>query len=373
MATEKSEYHAHLPWLVLSRATFIPASMRLPSISLDEVNDAVLAGLRDAEADFGVTTGLIVCGLRDRFESASLAQAELAVAYRDRGVVGFDLAGGERGNPAEMHGAAFYHARKHLLNITVHAGEWEGPQSVWDAISNLKRNIANHRQSFTRLEDTLRELATRKDGEEMEIRLWSREPGNDLFQASYPGSCVALGYGRGGTSVQALQHTFVQLAEFYNKEKEAVTGKALFFWAKDLQSGEPILILNTFEGREDGCEEDPVSRDAVVEFAKEYGKAVAGRPVKICTADSMWNTLYTADLPREVLDLAVVGNTTSGEYYFDTFSMGDTELDKPQLDTPIYRLYDPADDPGASGPGFRERLRGLRDPGPDRARRRLHR
>ena len=113
-------------------------------LTMWQVNDAVLAGLADAERDHGIQSGVIVCGLRDRFESASLAQAELAAAYHDRGVVGFDLAGGERGNPAEIHGSAFYLARKELLNITVHAGESFGPASIRQALFKCGAHRIGH-------------------------------------------------------------------------------------------------------------------------------------------------------------------------------------------------------------------------------------
>ncbi len=103
-------------------------------LSLEEVNDAVLAGLRRAERDLGIKTSIIVCGLRDRYESASLRQAELAAAYRERGVVAFDLAGGEAGNPPKHHRAAFYHARNSLLGLTIHAGESWGPDSIHQAL-----------------------------------------------------------------------------------------------------------------------------------------------------------------------------------------------------------------------------------------------
>ena len=103
-------------------------------LSLEAVNDAVLDGLAQAERDFDITTSLIICGLRDRFESASLRQAELAAAYRHRGIVAVDLAGGEAGNPAKQHLSAFYHARNHLLNITIHAGESWGPDSIRQAL-----------------------------------------------------------------------------------------------------------------------------------------------------------------------------------------------------------------------------------------------
>ena len=103
-------------------------------LTLEQVNEAVLAGLKAAERDFGIRTGVIICGLRDRFESASLQQAELAVAHSDRGVVGFDLAGGEAGHPAKKHLHAFYHARKYLLGLTIHAGESWGPDSIRQAL-----------------------------------------------------------------------------------------------------------------------------------------------------------------------------------------------------------------------------------------------
>lgn len=103
-------------------------------LSLEAVNDAVLDGLKQAERDFGIRTGVIICGLRDRYESASLRQAELAVAYRTRGVVGFDLAGGEAGNPPKHHLHAFYYARNQLLNLTIHAGESWGPDSIRQAL-----------------------------------------------------------------------------------------------------------------------------------------------------------------------------------------------------------------------------------------------
>ena len=103
-------------------------------LSLETVNDTVLDGLARGEEDFDVKTSLIVCGLRDRYESASMRQAELASEYRHRGVVAFDLAGGEAGNPPKGHLHAFYHARNNLLNLTVHAGESWGPDSIRQAI-----------------------------------------------------------------------------------------------------------------------------------------------------------------------------------------------------------------------------------------------
>lgn len=128
-------------------------------LSLEEVADAVLDGLRRAEEDFGIQTSVIVCGLRDRYESASLRQAELAVAYHRRGVVAFDLAGGEAGNPPKHHRAAFYHARNHLLGLTIHAGESWGPDSIHQALFFCGAHRIGHGTSLYRDPDLMQYVA----------------------------------------------------------------------------------------------------------------------------------------------------------------------------------------------------------------------
>ncbi len=117
-------------------------------LTIEQVNEAVLDGMKSAGDDFGVKTGLIISGLRDRFESASLRQAELAVAHRDKGVVGFDLAGGEAGNPPKHHLHAFYFARNHRLNLTVHAGESWGPDSISQALFHCGAHRIGHGTSL---------------------------------------------------------------------------------------------------------------------------------------------------------------------------------------------------------------------------------
>ncbi|HEX5830689.1 MAG TPA: adenosine deaminase [Gemmatimonadaceae bacterium] len=103
-------------------------------LSLEAAMEAPLRGLRRAERDFGIVTGAIVCAMRHMAPQVGLQMAELAVAFRDRGVVGFDLAGGELGNPAAAHAEAFAFARGHDLACTCHAGEGDGAGSVRQAV-----------------------------------------------------------------------------------------------------------------------------------------------------------------------------------------------------------------------------------------------
>lgn len=103
-------------------------------LRLTSVVEAVLGGLRQAQEDFGIESNLIICGIRNISAATSLEMAELCVAYKGRGVVGFDLAGAENDHPAKHHRHAFQLVRDNNINVTIHAGEAYGPESIAQAI-----------------------------------------------------------------------------------------------------------------------------------------------------------------------------------------------------------------------------------------------
>ena len=103
-------------------------------LKLTEISQAVIDGLKEGERDFGIKTGVIICGIRNMDPTTSLKLAELAVAFKNKGVIGFDLAGGEYKHPAKDHKEAFDLALHNNLNITIHAGEAYGPESIHQAL-----------------------------------------------------------------------------------------------------------------------------------------------------------------------------------------------------------------------------------------------
>jgi adenosine deaminase len=113
-------------------------------LALGEAVEAPLRGLARAERAHGIVGKLIVCGIRNMSPEVSLELAKLAVAYRRRGVVGFDLAGGEAGNPASRHLKAFEFARCHDMACTCHAGEGDGAASIRDAVHVCGANRIGH-------------------------------------------------------------------------------------------------------------------------------------------------------------------------------------------------------------------------------------
>jgi adenosine deaminase len=96
--------------------------------------DAVLLGLRDASHETGIRSNVIVCGMRHADPQTSVRLAELAVAYKGKGVVGFDLAGAEEGHPARRHREAVQLILDNNVNVTIHAGEAFGPESIAQAV-----------------------------------------------------------------------------------------------------------------------------------------------------------------------------------------------------------------------------------------------
>jgi adenosine deaminase len=101
-------------------------------MSLDDVIEAVLAGFAEGSADTALTVSTLVTAMRT--DTDSLGVAEAAIRFRDRGVVGFDIAGRESGYPPTLHLKAFQYLQRENFHVTIHAGEAFGVASIWEAV-----------------------------------------------------------------------------------------------------------------------------------------------------------------------------------------------------------------------------------------------
>ncbi len=117
---------------VYAEVRFAPALLTAGGLSLDEVVEAVLAGFADGAAGTGLTIRTLITAMRTSTDSMKVA--ETAIRYRDRGVVGFDIAGREAGYPPTLHLDAFQYLQRENFHFTIHAGEAFGPASIWEAI-----------------------------------------------------------------------------------------------------------------------------------------------------------------------------------------------------------------------------------------------
>lgn len=115
-----------------------------PALSLTQAIEAPLRGASRAAAETGTRAGLVLCAIRTRSPAESLELARAAADYQGAGVVGFDLAGRERGHPAAQHREGFAFAAERGLGCTCHAGETEGPESIRDALDTCGVHRIGH-------------------------------------------------------------------------------------------------------------------------------------------------------------------------------------------------------------------------------------
>jgi adenosine deaminase len=126
-----------LDGVVYAEVRYAPELHLEGDLSLPEVVEAVNEGFREGErraelAGKRIRMGALLTAMRHAARSREIA--ELAVSYRDEGVVGFDIAGAEAGHPPTRHLDAFEYLQRENAHFTIHAGEGFGLPSIWQAI-----------------------------------------------------------------------------------------------------------------------------------------------------------------------------------------------------------------------------------------------
>lgn len=124
--------------VVYAEIRFAPEQHLERGLTLDEVVEFVLEGFREGESAArasgrDIRIGCLLTAMRHAARSREIA--ELAVRFRDRGVVGFDIAGAEAGNPPSRHLDAFEYMRDANAHFTIHAGEAFGLPSIHEAVA----------------------------------------------------------------------------------------------------------------------------------------------------------------------------------------------------------------------------------------------
>ncbi len=128
--------------VVYAEVRFAPELHIERGLSTDAVVEAVLDGFRAGSAGTGLRIRALLTAMRH--QARSLEIAELAVRWRDSGVVGFDIAGAEAGNPPTRHLDAFQYIQRANGHFTIHAGEAFGLPSIWEALQWCNADRLGH-------------------------------------------------------------------------------------------------------------------------------------------------------------------------------------------------------------------------------------
>ncbi len=155
-AVERVAYEAGIDLaadgVVYAEVRFGPSLLTSRGMPYEDAIEAALAGLARATRATGIIAPLIVTAMRQMPDSERVAQA--AVRFVGDGVVGFDLAGPEAGFPADDHLPATRAARRAGLGLTLHAGEGDGPNSIWRAVDRCCAQRIGHGVRI--IDDTVR-------------------------------------------------------------------------------------------------------------------------------------------------------------------------------------------------------------------------
>jgi adenosine deaminase len=124
---------------------FNPVALaRVQGFSLEAVTTWVCDAIEKAQRDRDIRANLIVQIGRDESLETAAELAQVALTYRDRGIVGLDLAGDEQRYPASPFNGIFRQARREGLHVTVHAGEAGDPRNIEEAITRLEAERIGH-------------------------------------------------------------------------------------------------------------------------------------------------------------------------------------------------------------------------------------
>ncbi len=138
---------AHSENVKLIELRFAPTNYETRSLGLYEIVEATLDGLKRASRDFDMYAGLIICGMRTDLNATKKA-AELAANYQGEGVVGFDLAGKERGYRPKNFQEIITPVLHNFIPVTIHAGEDDTVASIAEAVIYLNARRIGHAVSL---------------------------------------------------------------------------------------------------------------------------------------------------------------------------------------------------------------------------------
>ena len=128
--------------VVYAEVRYAPELHLEGDLTLEQVVEAVQEGYRQGCDGRPIRVVTLLTAMRHA--ARSLEIAELAVSYRDQGVVGFDIAGAEAGFPPSRHLAAFQHMQRANGHFTIHAGEAFGLPSIWEALQECHADRLGH-------------------------------------------------------------------------------------------------------------------------------------------------------------------------------------------------------------------------------------
>ena len=131
----------HFSGISLYESRYAPLYSVSSDLSAEDVINAINSGFKQAENLYGIKSGLILCGMRNDKKNVTLV-SEIAIEFKDK-IIGFDIAGPEYNFLPSLFSSEFNNLKKNGINLTIHAGEGDGVNSIQDALDNGAKRIGH--------------------------------------------------------------------------------------------------------------------------------------------------------------------------------------------------------------------------------------
>jgi len=182
---------------------------------------------------------------------------------------------------------------------------------------NLGTALAHLKDLVKRLPDLEKELL--KKGFKLEIKLWQREPGYDIFQGNYTHCCVAVENFNRAAMLDYLIDTNLQVVEIRDKIEDKTIAQTWLFVAKDNQ-GDLNLILDNVEVNSDYQGIEPQIKENLFNYLKEYTQSFSqGKIKRILLGASSYNDIETNGLDSISLSITKLAGSPRETEYLDAF------------------------------------------------------
>jgi hypothetical protein len=153
---------------------------------------------------------------------------------------------------------------------------------------------------------------------EMEVKLWDRKPGYDIFQGNYTQACTAMGGPNGRALIDALMHTCVQMVEVRDKTADKTVSKVQTLWIKDEQSGKPVLLADNIQSVSPYRETDGML-DGIRPFMQTFANDVAGQATPVAMGQNANKVTQLDELSAKLLNVRVIGDTPDHKMYLSAY------------------------------------------------------
>ena len=131
----------HYEGITLYESRYAPLYSVNNNLTPEDVIDAINSGFKQAEDLYGIKSGLILCGMRNNTSNVKQV-AEIAIDYKDK-IIGFDIAGPELNYLPSLFSDVFNKLAENNINLTIHAGEGDGVNSIQEALDNGANRIGH--------------------------------------------------------------------------------------------------------------------------------------------------------------------------------------------------------------------------------------